>query len=260
MPEKTSYLHGQFSWVDYMAHDLKSAEDFYSKLFGWKANPMDTQGGPPYHQFELDGKGVCGIGQMPDEMKATGMPPIWNSYVNVDNIEEITKKAIELGGQVTMPVMKVFEAGWLAYIQDPTGGNLGLWQKGFHYGSQIVNDPNSFCWNELATRDIEKAKDYYGKLFGWDYELNPGTPSTYYLIKLNGEMNGGIMQMTEEWGDMPPAWAVYFSVKNIDASLSKVEELGGKVVVPKFDTQVGPISVVSDPQGGHFYLIQINAN
>ena len=66
-----SNQHGQFNWVDLMAHDMASAAEFYEGLFGWKSEQQDTQGGPAYVCFTIDGEHVAGLGQMNDEMKAT---------------------------------------------------------------------------------------------------------------------------------------------------------------------------------------------
>lgn len=259
MPLQDSYTQGQFCWVDLLAHDQSAAEKFYCDLFGWTVKALDTQGGPPYGQFELQGNSVAGIGQMSDEMKAQGVPQMWNNYVNVEDVEAVTKKAEQLGATITMPPMKVLDAGWLAYFMDPGGASLGLWQKENHGGAQVVNEPGAFCWNECATRDIEKVKDFYGSLFGWETEEHKGLPSKYYVIKNKGRENGGLLEMTKEWGEMPSCWSVYFTVADMATSVSKAKELGGNVNVEPFDSDVGPIAVLSDPQGGVFYLIELKA-
>lgn len=252
-----SYAHGQFSWVDLMAHDKAAAEDFYSKLFGWSVTAQDTEGGPPYAQFEQDGHAVAGIGQMNEEMKAQGAPAMWNSYVNVDDVETVAARAKELGGNIVVPPMKVLEAGWLAFVADPTGAMFGIWQKGQHIGATLVNDPGSFSWNELATRDEAGAREFYGTLFGWSFSKVDMPQTTYHVIQNADRPNGGVMQMTAEWGEIPPHWMVYFSVADTDATVARLSELGGKVNMPPFDTPVGRIAVVSDPQGAVFSLIKL---
>ena len=198
------------------------------------------------------------MGQMPGEMQAAGMPAVWNSYVNVDDVEAAANKTIELGGQVTMPVMKVLEAGSMCFIQDPTGAFVGLWQKNQHFGAQLVNDPGSFCWNELATRDVSRASEFYSGLLGWTYCEFPEGPPGYQVIQNGEQINGGMIQMTEQFGDMPPCWSVYFAVQDCDASVAKVTELGGQVIVPPFDIPVGRMAVVADDQGAVFDLIKLN--
>lgn len=258
MAIKTAFLPGQFAWVDLQAHDLEAACQFYGQVLGWTSVPLDTQGGPAYQQFELDGKAVAGIGQMPAELQSQGMPPCWNSYVNVEQIETVVERARELGATIVVPVTKIVEAGWLAFLRDPTGGQIGLWQKNQHFGAQLVNVPGAFCWNELATRDVDRACQFYGQLLDWEFAEHPQSPARYYIIRNQGADNGGIMQMDEQWGEIPPHWTVYFSVDDAAATAAKVSKHGGHVFVPPFETPVGHIAVLADPQGATFNVIQLS--
>lgn len=260
MSLKTGYSHGTFCWVDLMAHDTAAAKEFYGGLFGWTADDQDTQGGPPYTIFRhAGGQSVAGMGQMMEEMRSQGIPPLWNSYINVDDVRAVCEKAAQLGGAVKMPPLDVMQAGSMAAIADPGGATVMLWQKGNHFGAELVNDVGAFCWNELATREMDKAKTFFADLLGWEYELNENSPMTYFIIKNAGEMNGGMIEMNEQWGDAPPHWMVYFTVEDADAAVEKVKSLGGGVCVPPFDVEVGRIAVVNDPNGGAFSIIQMNA-
>lgn len=212
MTDELVFAHGQFSWVDLAAHDVAVARKFYEPLFGWTTKDEDTHGGPPYAQFYLKGKRVGGLGQMPKEMQSQGLPPLWSSYINVDDIHKTVQKVPELGGQVTMPVMQIFDYGWMTFIQDLSGASVGLWQKNTHDGVQNLGVPGTFCWNELATRDINAAQTFFADLLGWKYEDNPATPFPYKHIVCGGRQIGGILQMDQDFGDMPPHWMVYFNV------------------------------------------------
>lgn len=255
MPTMTSYPPGQFCWVDFTAHDAVAASEFYARLFGWYAEEQDTGSGPPYWIFKIGDQQIGGLGQMSEEMASQGIPPMWNSYVAVEDVDAIAKKVPTLGGIVTMPPMPVPGAGWMAFLQDPTGGNLAIWQKDQHFGAELIGETGTCCWNELATKDLDKAKDFFSGLFGWEYKPNPHAPAPYAIIKNQGLDVGGLMQMTEEWGDIPSHWMVYFATEDVQATADKTAELGGQVCVPPFDTPVGPISVLTDPQGGTFSVI-----
>ncbi|MDP6443007.1 MAG: VOC family protein [Pirellulaceae bacterium] len=258
MPVRTEYRLGEFSWVDLNSHDLQEAQRFYCDLFGWNFLLYDTAGGPPYGQFDVDGKSVCGIGEMSAEMKAGGAPPVWNSYVNVDSVEAVAERAEQLGAQIIAPPMKVLEAGWLAFIQDPEGAVIGCWQKGEHFGAELCDAPGSRCWNELNTKDADAAASFYGELFGWEFEDNPHSPTKYLVVKVASRAIGGILQMNTEWGGVPAHWGVYFFVGDIDATFARHTELSGQICVPPFDTPYGRMAVVSDPQGASFSLIQLD--
>ena len=251
------YKHGQFNWVDLNSHDMSRARTFYGKLFGWDVDDVDTGDGPTYALFRNGEHIVAGVGQMSDEMKSQGVPPMWNSYINVEGIEGIVTAAERHGATVVAPVMEVMDAGKMAFIQDPTGAMVAFWEAGTHEGAELVNQPGSFCWNELATRDADAAKQFFADLFGWEYQDNPHAPSVYYIIKLKGRNNGGILQMTEEWGDIPPHWMTYFAVADVDEDAGRLEELGGTLHHGPFDTAAGRLAVVSDDQGAMFHLITL---
>ena len=251
----SSYTHGQFCWVDFVARDVTAAIEFYSEFFDWGVETQDVVDGPPYAMFFQNGYVVAGIGGMSDEMRENGMPPTWNSYVSVDDVHEVTELAQDLGGTVVTPPMQ-FGDGWRAVIQDPTGGTLGLWQPGIHNGATLVNRPGSFCWNDLNTHDADSAMRFFRELFGWGFEVDTQSKGRYYVIENAGRGNGGLLEMTEELDNMPPHWMVYFNVADVDKAGARLKSLGGKVHQGPFKTPTGEMSVVADPQGASFYLIQ----
>jgi predicted enzyme related to lactoylglutathione lyase len=113
-----------------------------------------------------------------------------------------------------------------------------------------------FSWNELVTTDAEAARLFYAQLLGWEYAEFPMEGMTYAVVKANGQEIGGIMNMPPRTAGIPSHWGVYITVDNVDASTIKVQELGGKIMVPPTDIpRVGRFSVISDPQGAVLSLI-----
>lgn len=257
MATMTAYHPGQFCWVDLMARDLQHAQDFYCSLFDWTAELQDTQGGPPYVIFKYGGQMVAGLGQMDAGMKSSGMPPIWSSYVNVEDADATVGRVAGLGGTVLMPVMDVLDAGQMAIIQDPSGAPLSLWQKKQHFGAELVNLPGSLVWNELITPEPEKVIPFYEQLFGWSIAKEESSEANYWNIKNNGRMNGGLMERTAEMGPFPPCWCTYFAVADISATVDRLQSLGGAICRPPFEVGVGHIAVVADNDGGVFNVIQM---
>jgi uncharacterized protein len=122
--------------------------------------------------------------------------------------------------------------------------------------------PGSFVWQELNTRDPQKARDFFAGLLGWTYkEWDMGPAGIYLLIEHGGKQIGGIMHMKgPEWGDMAPHWMTYVSVPDVDAAAARVTELGGTVCVPPTDIpSVGRFSVINDPSGATLSLITFAA-
>jgi predicted enzyme related to lactoylglutathione lyase len=258
MPNRDSYTEGEFSWVDLTSPDLAKAKQFYQGLFGWESVDFDTDGGPPYAGWMLREKNVGGLGQMSEEMKAQGLPPTWNCYIRVDDAEAIEHKAVGLGAHVLVPTMPVMDAAKLNFLVDPTGAVFATFQPLNDSGSQMWSEDNAPCWCELATRDIEGAREFYEKLVGWTCNEFPQLPSKYYVANVEEtRMVGGLLEMNEQWGETPPHWSVYFQVADVAASCAKCVELGGQVCVPAFDAGVGRIAGCADSHGAFFYLIKL---
>jgi len=109
----------------------------------------------------------------------------------------------------------------------------------------------SFSWFELMTGDVEGAKDFYGKLFGWTTEsMDMDDGMTYTVVKVNGNQVGGIMAIPPQAGQMPSMWGIYVTVDDVDATAGKVREMGGNVLMgPQDITGVGRFCVLQDPAG-----------
>lgn len=252
-----SYPDGVFCWADLATSDPAGAKAFYGGLFGWEFDDQPIDSGGVYSLAKIEGYNVAGIGDMPPDMQGQGMPPFWASYVKHSDVDSVAAKVAKAGGTLMMPPMDVMNQGRMAMLQDPAGAVVGVWQPKEHTGAQLVNRPNALVWNELQTRDSEGARAFFSAVLGWEIDADPA--SGYLLCKVNGRTHAGIMQLDESWGDVPNNWAVYFAVEDLEASVAKVKDLGGNIFVPPTDAgDMGRFSVVQDPQGGSFLIMQFN--
>lgn len=250
--EKTSYDHGVPSWVD-IGTDIEKAAAFYSGLFGWLCPPGPEEAGG-YINAQYKGKAVAGIG--PQQNPG---PPYWSTYINVDGADDAADKVAAAGGQVVMAPFDVMEVGRMAIFTDPQGAFFGVWQPGTHKGAGLVNEPNTLCWNELVTTDVEAAKPFYHAVFGWDAETTTEGPMPYTEWKLAGASIGGAMGRPEGLpAEVPNHWAVYFAVEDLDKSLAMVGKLGGVQLMDPIDTPAGRFAPVLDDCGASFNLIQLS--
>lgn len=114
----------------------------------------------------------------------------------------------------------------------------------------------TFSWAELATTDVDGAKQYYTTLLGWTTEPAPVEGMSYTLAKVGEERVAGIMSNQCSGGEIRPQWGVYITVDDVDATARKAEELGGKVLLPPTDIpNVGRFATLMDPQGVMFSVI-----
>lgn len=252
MSEQTSYAPGTPCWVDLGTPDIDAAAAFYGGLFGWSAeegeNAEQTGG---YRQAELRGKPVAGLMPLMQE----GQPPAWTTYVSVEEADATAAKVRDAGGQVFAEPMDVLDLGRMAVFADPAGAVFGVWQPRSFVGAGIVNEANALAWNELNTRDREEAKEFYGAVFGWDFEEKEYERGPYTIISNGGEGIGGMSDRVP--ADAPPHWLVYFAVEDRDATVEAGRERGGEVSAGPFDiAEVGRIAVIKDPWGAFFAVIQ----
>ena len=141
---------------------------------------MPAEADGRYFMARLRGKDVAALGSAPQE----GMPAVWNTYVTVTDVEETAEKVKDAGGTVMMEPFDVFDAGRMAVFADPSGAVFMAWKPNQMIGAYIVNEPNTLSWNELATRDVEGSKEFYGKVFGWqtnDMDFGGGSYTVWYL-------------------------------------------------------------------------------
>jgi predicted enzyme related to lactoylglutathione lyase len=246
MPVIEKYDPGMFCWIELSTNDAAGAKSFYSSVFGWKINDMPIPDGSVYTMLQVDGHDLGAL----YENKAH--PPMWNSYVNVANVDETTQRAQENGANVIAPPFDVMDVGRMSVIADPQGASLCLWQAGKTIGATIRGDVNTLCWNELMTPDIEGARAFYKNLFGWNLKISP----EYTEIDLGTTGIGGMMQITPEMQGMPTAWTPYICVADADATVEKIKSSGGKVYMgPHEIPNVGRFAVCADPQGAMFNII-----
>lgn len=258
----THHDPGTFCWSELVTSDATGAKEFYSRLMGWETEDDPIPGGGVYTMIRLAGGNVGALYEQSEEMRSEGVQPTWLSYVTVEDAVATTARARELGGSVMKDASDVFDIGSMAVLRDPTGAPFAIWQPKRHTGTDHTDGkPGSVTWHELTTRDSEAAAAFYAGLFGWEAHSMEMPGGHRYTLFMSGErQRAGMIQMTEEWGDAPSHWMVYFSVADCDASAALAGELGGQVCVPPTDVEgVGRFAVVNDPQGGFFSIVKLVA-
>lgn len=114
--------------------------------------------------------------------------------------------------------------------------------------------PNPVVHWEINGKDAKKLQSFYAQLFDW--HVDTSMPMDYGLVDTHTDhgINGGIGQA----GDQTPAPVTFFvEVNDLQAYLSKVERLGGKMVVPPTEIpNVVTFAMFSDPEGNVIGLVK----
>jgi predicted enzyme related to lactoylglutathione lyase len=254
LEEVTQHPHGAFAWTELYTTDFEAAKAFYGDLFGWSYQDQPVPGDLRYSLCLVNGKPVGGLMDMPPGEREAGVGAYWGVYIHVDDLDAALAKLGPAGGSVLGEPFEIPESGRMAMVKDATGATLGLWQMLPGRGSAYRQGAGVPVWHEMWTRDVAGAAAFYQAVLGWqthlfEYEGHP-TASCY-----NGEQQVAlIMAIREEWGDVPPMWAVYFGA-DVDAGLARVRALGGSVVMEPREVEGMRFALVHDAQGAMFYLV-----
>ena len=277
MTDRDRYIPGVPCWVDAVHPDPGAAAEFDRGLFGWEGDDKMPAGEPGhYFMATIGGRDAAALGSIPE-----GAPPVavWNTYVWVDSADETTATAEAAGATIIVPPFDVFDAGRMAMFADPEGAPIAVWQPNRHRGALAVNEHGGINFNDLHTRDVARAQEFYGAVFGWEtLELGPG--AAMWAMPAYGdfleELNPGMRAQMAEMGAparfenvvasivpidpadtaTPAHWGVTFGVDDADAAATKAKELGGTVLSEPADLPWVRTTTIADPQGATFVASQ----
>lgn len=116
----------------------------------------------------------------------------------------------------------------------------------------MANGPHTLNHVEILVRDLDRAKEFYGRLFAWQFRQF--TPSMVVFGTDAGHIGG--FQLTEEFtsGTSPSIW---FQVEEIEPLLTLATEHGGQVIEPKDEVPgVGWSAQITDPDGNRVGFVE----
>src|SRR5262245_56397846 len=105
-----------------------------------------------------------------------------------------------------------------------------------------------FVWHEQVSPEPAKAREFYTRLFGWETELYKPGEVDYAMISSGGHAHGGFGKALE--GAPPPHWLSHVCVEDVDDTVEKAKNAGGRLAAGPFDMgEIGRIAIIADPQG-----------
>lgn len=248
---------GDFIWYELLTTDADAAQAFYGSLMDWNI-AGSGQEGIDYRILMAGEESVGGLMQLTKEMTDSGARPAWLGYIAVENVDATATAIADTGGRVLMPPADIPNVGRFAMVADPE--NIPFYiMRGFsdETSNAFSSTAHGHCaWNELATGDVPRALDFYGRHFGWEKgdTMPMGDMGDYQFINQNGAMIGAMTPYMGEGGT--PGWTYYFRVPDINVVLQRIDGGGGKLLhgphqVPGDDW----IVIGLDPQGAKFALV-----
>lgn len=215
--------------------DGPKLRDFYGKVFGWQFNVMPEM---DYGLVDNGGRGINGGIGAGEGGSALFYVAVADPQATLDQVEG-------LGGKTAMPVMEIPNIVTLAQFIDPEGNRIGIVKDDPSQTPPPSSAPpaaNPVTWFEVAGKDSKKLRAFYGKVFGWQFNIPPDMD---YGMVDSGErgIGGGV-----GGGEQPHAiW--YAEVENPQAAMDKIVASGGKVAVPVMDGGMVTFGLFTDPEG-----------
>ncbi len=118
---------------------------------------------------------------------------------------------------------------------------------------------SSIVWFEIPADNPERAKKFYGSLFGWNIKLFPGMTEYWHIDTGGGDDTPDGGMIARKHPEQPIT--NYVSVKSVTESMAKVEKLGGKICMSKTAVpQMGYFAICQDTENNTFALWEMNAN
>lgn len=112
------------------------------------------------------------------------------------------------------------------------------------------------CWIDLTTSDVDRAKDFYGAVFGWTFESGGPEYGGYINAARDGHPVAGLMANNPDW-QTPDSWATYLHTADIDATVAAVKAAGGVGCLEPMEVPAkGFMAMATDPSGAAFGLWQ----
>ncbi|MBM9461175.1 VOC family protein [Nocardioides sp. zg-536] len=253
-----TFAPGEPVWVELSCTDPAAAEAFYADLLGWEVR-HEQLGDSVYRMCSLDGRDVAGISEAGMH---GGRPHGWITYFAVDDIEQATRTARSLGGEVLTPPRHLPAAGHGASVLDPHGAVLGLYQGVARAGVEALNGRGALCWNELDTGEPEQSLAFYGALFGFASQLHTSaTGRPYRVLTIEDRPVAGLLELESTWPNLLPSkWITYFGVDSLEQAVDRAVALGGTAGRGPLASPYGRLHLVRDSGGHSLCLIELEAD
>ena len=249
-------LPGKIIWRDLLTHEPEAVRRFYGELFGWEFEQLSSNFGfgqtANYslirHRGELIG-GMIDLNRLETREADKASLSQWIVLMSVADIDAAVAAVKRSGGKVLTPPTEMMDRGRLALIEDDQGAALALVET--RDGDPVDREPpvGGFLWDELWTIDVDQATDFYKQLAEFRAGDQPvDDQRSYRFLKTGDRARVGLLERPA--AEIDPVWVTYIRVADPAAVTKRVPELGGRVLLPPEERDLGgQVALILDPSG-----------
>ncbi|MBP2648109.1 MAG: Glyoxalase/bleomycin resistance protein/dioxygenase [Gemmatimonadetes bacterium] len=245
---------GRVVWHDLVTRNLEVSKAFYGGLFGWTWRAPTSGKNVRYVVAEMAGMAMAGLAESRGGKVNASQ---WITYFAADDVGKAAKAAVDSGATLVVPPTKT--GSWrdeAALLTDPQGAPFALMKPGREPADAHAAAPvNGWLWVELWTADVNAAAAFYEYLLGYEQRAVAVAGKDYLLLQQDSTPMAGVLEIPVK--DVRPNWLPTIRVADVNATVSRVVTLGGRVILaPRADIRNGTVAIIADPTGAALTLQQ----
>ena len=244
-------MKSNFVWCDLSTFDIRTALDFYTKVFRW--NYRETSNATmdeAYHVAYQGNSAVSAIFVMPEYLQKINMPSFWMSYISVENIEEVVQNAEENGAIIEIKPTSFDEKSRIALIRDPSGAGFTAYE-GKDLKGKSASGHGRMIWNVLHVNDLNLVEKFYKDVFGFKFVREPGSDYRYEIYNSAEELIAHAEILSDDIKGDKQYWMPIFEVDEMKKFSSDIESFGGSAAFMDENYQY---AIFTDTQGASFMV------
>jgi predicted enzyme related to lactoylglutathione lyase len=117
--------HGAIWWSELLTRDVAAAKAYYATVCGWTFDEM-PMGDTTYNVAKMGEKMVAGIMDIGAAEGMEDLPPLWITYLAVDDVDHAAEQTGAGGGEVVRAPWEIPGIGRIAMLKDPSGAIVGI--------------------------------------------------------------------------------------------------------------------------------------
>jgi len=246
-------IPGKFIWFELATTNPDQLQKFYGDVFGWQFQSI-TQTDEHYTIIRNGDRNVAGLFKArPREGVKLGA--LWIGMMSVDDPDKAAATAKKTGGSVHTPPKALPNRGTYALLRDPEGAIFGVLKSDSGDPPDRAIENGNIFWLDLFAKNTKRAGEFYKKLAGYDISSEDFGGVQRTFLWSAEKYRAGIVTLPYEANRS--GWLPYVRVKNVEATLKKVRDAGGIVMVePDKALLDGNLAIFSDPLGGIIGIVK----
>lgn len=258
-PPTHQYTPGRWVWADLVTADVATAAEFYGKVFGWT---FETYGGADDNDTYtlVLSRGLPIGGMVFDARAKRGDTPSarWIGFVSVTDPTATAAAVKSHGGQVVYAPVALGERGETGVFRDPEGTLFGVVHSRNGDPADYLGDVGEWCWLDLWTGDVDRAKSFYGTVLGYDTVADGEAANDRPRVRLvaGGYARAGIMEKRDPKASS--TWLPYVRVADVKQAAAAARAAGGRVIYEPAEFSRALVAIVADPTGAPVGIVQLD--